>query len=65
MKPSWDDAPEWANWLAVDGDGCWYWYEEKPVWEDHSESWREESENGRIKEAHMPISADQSLEPRP
>lgn len=29
-KPSWDDAPEWANWLAMDSDGAWYWYEKKP-----------------------------------
>ena len=31
MKPSWDDAPEWAQWLAMDEDGRWWWYEEKPV----------------------------------
>lgn len=33
-KPSWDDAPEWANWLACDGgaDDCgWYWYSKKPL----------------------------------
>ena len=29
-KPSWEDAPEWAQWLAMDDDGEWYWYEEKP-----------------------------------
>lgn len=26
-KPSWDDAPEWAEWLAQDYDGDWWWYE--------------------------------------
>lgn len=31
MKPSWDDAPEWAQWLAMDEDGRWWWYEEKPL----------------------------------
>ena len=40
-KPSWDDAPEWANWLAMDSDGSWYWFQNKPyegnvVW--HSEA---------------------------
>jgi len=30
MKPDWKDAPEWAQWLACDEDGNWYWYEEKP-----------------------------------
>lgn len=29
-KPSWDDAPEWAQWLAQDEDGEWFWYEDKP-----------------------------------
>jgi hypothetical protein len=31
MTPSWDDAPEWANWLAQDENYLWYWYEYKPV----------------------------------
>jgi len=30
MKPEWKDAPEWANWLAMDQDNWWYWYEFKP-----------------------------------
>lgn len=30
MKPEWNDAPDWANWLAQDSDGKWCWYEEKP-----------------------------------
>lgn len=29
-KPSWKDAPAWANWLAQDEDGEWYWYENEP-----------------------------------
>lgn len=24
-KPDWKDAPEWANWLAQDGEGQWIW----------------------------------------
>ena len=31
MKPSWDEAPEWANWLAMDDAGYWFWYQEKPI----------------------------------
>lgn len=33
MKPSWDDAPEWAQWLAMDGDGLWYWFEDRPYFD--------------------------------
>lgn len=34
-KPDWKDAPEWANWLAQDGVGYWYWYEQEPVTVDN------------------------------
>jgi len=34
-KPDWKDAPEWANWLAKDEDGCWYWFEFKPSADDN------------------------------
>ncbi len=30
MKPDWKDAPSWANYLAQDEDGDWYWYEKEP-----------------------------------
>lgn len=32
MKPDWKDAPEWANWLAMDKNGEWFWYEDQPEW---------------------------------
>lgn len=28
--PSWDDAPDWANWVAQNAGGCWYWKEYCP-----------------------------------
>jgi len=28
--PPWSDAPEWANWRAMDESGEWWWYEEEP-----------------------------------
>lgn len=31
IRPLWDHAPEWANWLAQDASGYWIWFEEKPV----------------------------------
>jgi len=33
-KPDWGDAPEWANYLAMDDDYTWWWYEKKPTWNE-------------------------------
>lgn len=30
-KPRWADAPAWANWLAQDSTGIWYWYAVMPT----------------------------------
>jgi hypothetical protein len=30
-KPDWKDAPHWANYLAMNEDGGWYWYKNGPV----------------------------------
>jgi hypothetical protein len=30
MKPDWKEAPDWANWLAQDMTGAWFWYEHRP-----------------------------------
>ena len=32
-KPSWFTAPDWANYLAMDPSGDWYWYEFEPQWD--------------------------------
>lgn len=29
-KPDWKDAPQWANFLAQDESGHWFWYEKEP-----------------------------------
>jgi len=29
-KPSWNDAPEWAMYLAKDENGVWTWFEHEP-----------------------------------
>lgn len=31
LTPSWLDAPEWANYAAMDKEGDWYWYEKEPT----------------------------------
>lgn len=30
LAPDWSAAPEWAQWYAIDADGCRAWYEPKP-----------------------------------
>jgi len=30
MKPDWKDAPDWAQWLAIDELGEWWWFEFEP-----------------------------------
>ena len=30
MKPDWKNAPEWANWWAMDESGVCWWYEIEP-----------------------------------
>lgn len=33
MKPSWKDAPKWANWLAPKSNLAeWIWFENQPIW---------------------------------
>lgn len=67
-KPDWEDAPEWAMWLAQDkpGDGeCWVWFACEPKifndgWMQTNGGWRQ------IKSA--PAFVDEwmnTLEPRP
>lgn len=30
-KPSWHAAPDWANYLAQDADGDWFWFSHMPA----------------------------------
>lgn len=60
-KPDWKDAPEWAQFLAMDIDGMWFWHEEEP--EPRSRDW---ASNGTIREARAPRTDWlTTLEPRP
>ena len=40
--PSWDGAPEWANWMAQNLNGFWEWYEDKPTPNDEYDHWSHE-----------------------
>lgn len=60
MKPDWKDAPEWAQWLAMDDDGSWYWHETKPYIE--LGYWYSDE---AMAEIVSPINWTESLEGRP
>lgn len=75
MKPDWKDAPKWAQWLAMDGDGWWNWFEDQPLWEPAPWSEWVHSEDGHVRHLIAGDSPDESgidwdfaystLEPRP
>jgi len=66
MKPSWDDAPEWAQWLAIDFDGEWIWFECEPISNEYG-FWDVSKVNAKSETAGFGIVKDWhlSLEPRP
>ena len=33
-QPDWSDAPEWADWLAIDKDLVSFWHEDKPKFDE-------------------------------
>ena len=37
--PEWSEAPEWAEWLAIDNNGEWYWYERQISADDMRGAW--------------------------
>lgn len=62
MKPSWDDAPSWAQWLAMDKDGDWFWYEKEP--DKFNRGWFE-WDGGRCEQAFFNFNWSKSKERRP
>ena len=62
MKPDWKDAPEWVRWVAMQPDGGWFWFADKP--ELRYGCWKA-NPNSKWMSAPNPISFEKSLEPRP
>ena len=67
--PPWSEAPEWANWLAMNPNGKWGWHNAKPVkgaqkWLWHAtDSWSRTA-RGYVSDVHGRGWAE-TLEPRP
>lgn len=62
MKPNWQDAPAWANYLAMDQTGEWWWYEGRPSFNGFV--WMPSPGRMEIASAWRPLEARVSLEPR-
>jgi len=66
IKPEWDEAPEWAKWLAQDYLGGWWWFESKPKW-CNSARWWESTYHSKSEAVHLMWNpnAHETLEERP
>lgn len=60
-KPDWVNAPEWANYVAMDDDGEWKWYENEPIVGCYC--W--DCNKGKELSAGFDINWENSLEKRP
>ena len=61
MKPSWEDAPVWAKYLAMNFDSTWTWFESEPYFD--IAFWK--ANQGKVQVAENNIRARHSLEERP
>ena len=59
-KPSWDTAPDWANWLSC---GRWFWYSGEPGYSE-DRVWRVEGVYGSSLKASIK-GAETTLQQRP
>lgn len=69
-KQSWNDAPEWADWLAqdtagLDGIGAWWWYRTKPTNGDRTWSSKGHSSSPAPKRGEVLGDWRDTLEKRP
>lgn len=63
MKPTWLDAPDWAEYLA-EGELGWIWFELKPNWIPWEGYW--EGRGGKCQLSYVDIdSYEHTLERRP
>lgn len=64
-KPDWKDAPDWANWLAQEADGQWWWFEHPVEWCSDGWAWVNTSQQGRFRKVGDPPDCQDTLESRP
>jgi len=64
-KPSWTDAPPWANYLAMNSDNVWYWYKEEPYLDKYVDYWRSCGKEVCALDVGMSYNAVETKEERP
>lgn len=72
-KPSWNTAPEWANWLAADltvdagRAEAWVWFENRPIYKGCGWMFTESKGRWLQTDCKVPLlfDAKNSLEARP
>lgn len=61
LAPDWNEAPDWAQWYAIDANGISYWYEHEPVFQE-GDAWIElDSETLIISFIRIPLGIDWRL----
>jgi hypothetical protein len=64
QTPDWANAPEWANWFAIDEHGTGWWCSKKPFIENNI--WRVPDGSAWTKSGHFdPTNWRTSLQQRP
>ena len=62
-KPTWDQAPYWAKYLAMDDDYEWHWWSAWPEYNRMTGKW--ECEWAQRLVATVPYDESETLEGRP
>jgi hypothetical protein len=52
-KPEWKDAPNYAEYLAQNYDGSWYWYSRKPI--NRNQKWEKQISSHESSEPSIKI----------
>lgn len=60
FEPNWDDAPEWANWLAQNSNGQWKWFRCNPY--KNNDNWYSTHNSANASES---TNWQQTLQERP
>ena len=66
MKPLWSEAPVWAEYLAMDHSGGWWWFAKKPQYMPRLGIWENQpGTKAEIASVCDKMQASMTMEPRP